>query len=134
MISPVFRFNLPHLFWFLFGCSVLWKVGRLKPDPVAGEVRVIIDGPGEIGRIPRDGVKAVIKREEGIEVQPGGTIELSSSGHGVVIEIPGEDGGRFIAVAKQVWNMLDDWPKKKSALYRGCTGRKGVNEEVTERY
>jgi len=117
MISRVFRFNLPHLLWFLFGCSVLWKVGRLKPDPVAGEVRVIIDGPGEIGRISRDGVKAVIKREEGIEIDPGGTAELSPSGHGVVIEIPGEDGGRFIAVAKQVWNILDDWPKKKSALF-----------------
>ncbi|MDD1728947.1 MAG: hypothetical protein LUQ50_07740 [Methanospirillum sp.] len=39
MISPVFRFHLPHLLWFLFGCSVLWKVGRLKPDPVAGQIR-----------------------------------------------------------------------------------------------
>jgi hypothetical protein len=28
-------------------------------------------------------------------------------------------GGRFIAVAKQVWNMLDYWPKKKLALLKG---------------
>ncbi|WP_319579490.1 hypothetical protein [uncultured Methanospirillum sp.] len=117
MISPVFRFNLPHLLWFLFGCSVLWKVGRLKPDPASDQVRVIIDGPGEIGRISRDDARAVIHKEEGILVDPGGTVGLSPSGHGVVIEIPGDGGGRFVAVAMQVWNMLEYWPRKKAALF-----------------
>jgi len=117
MISPVFRFHLPHLFWFLFGSSVLWKVGRLKPDPVAEQVRVIIDGPGEIGRISRSDARGVINKEEGIGVDPGGTVGLSPSGKGVVIEIPGEDGGRFVAVAMQVWNILEYWPRKKAALF-----------------
>jgi hypothetical protein len=117
MILPVFRFHLPHLFWFLFGCSMLWKVGRLKPDPAHEQIRVIIDGPGEIGRISRNDVRAVLNWEEGIEIEPGGTVELSTSGHGVVIEIPGDGGGRFVAVAIQVWNMLEYWPKKKAALF-----------------
>ncbi|WP_319579502.1 hypothetical protein [uncultured Methanospirillum sp.] len=34
-----------------------------------------------------------------------------------VIEIPGEDGGRFVAVVTQVWNVLEYWPKKKAALF-----------------
>jgi hypothetical protein len=116
-MNPVFRLHLPHLFWFLFGCSVLWKVGRLKPDPVNDSIRVIIDGPGEIARIVRGDVWAALNREEGIEVSPQGTAGLSTSGRGVVIEIPGEGGGRFVAVAMQVWNMLDNWPKKKAALF-----------------
>ncbi|PWR70024.1 hypothetical protein [Methanospirillum lacunae] len=116
-MNPVFRIHLPHLFWFLFGCSVLWKVGRLKPDPVNDTIRVIIDGPGEIARIVRSDAWAVINREEGIEVSPGGTVELSTSGHGVVFDIPGKEGGRFVAVAMQVWNMLEYWPKKKAALF-----------------
>jgi hypothetical protein len=95
-MMQMFRIHLPHVFWFLFGCSVLWKIGRLKPDPVAEQVRVIIDGPGEIGRISRSDARAVINREEGIEVVPGGTVGLSPSGRGVVIEIPGEEGGRFV--------------------------------------
>lgn len=102
MVSPVFRFHLPHLFWFLFGCSVLWKVGRLKPDPANEQIRVIIDGPGEIGRISR--------------ADPRGTAGLSPSSHGVVIEVPREGGGRFVAVAIQVWNMLEYWPKIKATL------------------
>ena len=36
-----------------------------------------------------------------------GSVELSSSGNEVVIEIPGEEGGRFRAALKQVLNMLD---------------------------
>jgi hypothetical protein len=117
MILPVFRVHLPHLFWFLFGCSVLWKVGRLKPDPANEQIRVIIDGPGEIGKISRSDARAVLNREQGIEIEPRGTVGLSTSGHGVAIEIPGEEGGRFVAVAMQVWNMLEKWPKKKAALF-----------------
>jgi hypothetical protein len=94
-----------------------WKGGRLKLDLAVEQVRVIIDGPGEIGRISRNDARAVINREEGIEVELGGTVGLSTSGHRVVIEIPGEEGGRFVAVAMQVWNMLGYWPKKKAALF-----------------
>nr|WP_319540426.1 hypothetical protein [uncultured Methanospirillum sp.] len=99
MIQPVLGFNLPHLLWFLFGCSVLWMVGRLKADPVAEQVRTIIDGPGEIRRISRTYTRDVVLTEEGMEVDPGGTVGISPSGRGVVFEIPGEDGGRFVAVA-----------------------------------
>ncbi|WP_319578344.1 hypothetical protein [uncultured Methanospirillum sp.] len=116
-MRQIFRVHLPHLFWFLFGYSVLWKVGRLKPDPAHKQIRVIIDGPGEIGRISGNDTRAVLNREEGIDIEPGGTVELSSSGHGIVIEIPGEGGGRFVTVAMQVWNMLEKWPKKKAALF-----------------
>lgn len=82
--------NLLHLFLFIFGCCALWKVGRLKPDPVSGKVRIIIDGPGEIERISKDDARDVINRVEEIEIELGGTVGLSTSGHGVVIEIPGE--------------------------------------------
>ncbi len=117
-----FRVHLPHLFWFLFGCSVLWKIGRLKPDPVSGTVRIIIDGPGEIGRISRKDARDVINWVEGIEIDPGGTVGLSPSGLGVVFDIPGEERGRFVAVAMQVWNMLEKWPRKKAALFEETQG------------
>jgi hypothetical protein len=57
---------------------VFWKVGRLKFDPVADQVGVIIDGPGEIRWIPRDGVKAIINQEDEVPVQPDGSVELLS--------------------------------------------------------
>jgi len=117
-----FRMNLPHLWWFIFGCSALWKIGRLKPDADSGMVRIIIDGPGEIGRISKQDARDVINRVEGIEIDPGGTVELSTSGHGVVFEIPGEERGRFVAVAMQVWNMLEYWPRKKAALFEEMGG------------
>ena len=102
MISH-FRMNLPHLFWFIFGCGALWKVGRLKPDAGSGMVRTIIDGPGDIGRIFKEEAR--------------GNGWLSPSGHGVVFGIPGEERGRFVAVAMQVWNMVEKWPRKKAALF-----------------
>ena len=108
MISH-FRMNLPHLFWFIFGCAAFWKVGRLKPDAESGMVRIIIDGPGEIGRISKQDARDVINRAEGIEIEPGGTVELSPSGQGVVFAIPGEERGRFVAVAMQVWNMRNNF-------------------------
>ena len=112
-----FRMILPHLFWFIFGCAALWKVGRLKPDAETDMVRIIIDGPGEIGRISKQDCRDVINHVEGIAIEPGGTVGLSSSGHGVVFEIPGEERGKFVAVAMQVWNMLEYWPRKKAALF-----------------
>ncbi len=115
MISPVFRFNLPHLFWFLFGCSVLWKVGRLKPDPVAERVRVIIDGPGEIGRITWQEIEQVLRGKESGEIVPEGIATVSDSGNGFVLTIPAV--GTFVAVVRQVWNMREKWPRKKAALF-----------------
>jgi hypothetical protein len=88
-------------------------------------VRIIIDGPGEIGRISKQDARDVINRVEGITIEPGGTVGLSTSGHGVVFEIPGEERGRFVAVAMQVWNMLEKWPGKKAALFEEVVGGRG---------
>ncbi|PWR74204.1 hypothetical protein DK846_03380 [Methanospirillum lacunae] len=118
----LFRMNLPHLFWFIFCCGALWKIGRLKPDPETDMVRIIIDGPGEIGRISKQDARDVINRVEGIGIEPGGTVGLSTSGHGVVFKIPGEERTQFIAVAMQVWNMLEYWPRKKAALFEEVGG------------
>ncbi|MDD1728526.1 MAG: hypothetical protein LUQ50_05600 [Methanospirillum sp.] len=123
MISPVFRFYLPHLLWFLFGCSVLWKVGRLKPDPVADQIRVIIDGPGEVGRITRQEIEQVFRGKEAGEIVPEGSAMVSDSGNGFVLTIP--EVGTFVAVVRQVWNMLDNWPRKKSALFE----EEGLNDQ-----
>ncbi|MDD1723501.1 MAG: hypothetical protein LUQ07_00060 [Methanospirillum sp.] len=92
------------------------KVGRLKPDQVRNCIRVIIDGPGEIGTISREVADHVLHRGSG-EILPDGSVESSDSGNGFVIEIPSEDGGRFVAVSRQVWNMLHSWPVKKAAVF-----------------
>ena len=116
----MFRVHLPHLFWFLFGCSILWKVGRLKPDPVTGQVRVIIDGPGEIGRITWQEIEQVLRGKESGEIVPGGIATMSGSGDGFVLTFP--TVGTFVAVVRQVWNMLEKWPRKKAALFEEVGG------------
>jgi len=60
----------------------------------------------------------VSNKEEGIEVDPGGTVRLSLSSKEVVIEVPGGEGGRFVAALMQAWNMLEYWHRKKAAFLR----------------
>lgn len=74
---------------------------------VSGMVRIIIDSPSDIGRISRNEVRDVITRVEGIGIEPERTVELSASGHGVVFDIPGEERRRNVALAMQVWNILE---------------------------
>lgn len=59
----------------------------------------------------------MINRVEKIDIDFGGTAGLSASSHGVVLDIPGEERGRFVAVEMQVWNMLQKWPRKKAAFF-----------------
>jgi hypothetical protein len=93
----------------------LEKVGRLKPEG-SDTIRLIIDGQGDIGVISRDMAYQVLHGASG-EILSCGSAELSDSGKGFVMVVPSESGGQFVAIAQQVRNLLDRWPKKKAAVF-----------------
>ena len=97
------------------------KVGRLKPDPVRDGIRIIVDGLCEVGIISRSEIERVFRFRDPGKVDPDGTATLSASGDGFLVMIPGTDGGRFVAVVRQVLHMLEVWPNKKQR----CLRRKG---------
>lgn len=103
-------------------CEYL-KVGRLKPDQESDCVRVIVDNQGEIGRITREDVEALLSGVESQPVTPSGQVDLSISGAGVKVRIPSSDGQLYVSVARQVRNMLQKWPWKKAAVFKPKKGR-----------
>jgi hypothetical protein len=70
---------------------------------------VILDRIGEIGVIP---VPDILLLFGGIA--PDG-LALSESGNRVIIT--GLSAGEIIALTRQVRGMIQDWPKKKAALF-----------------
>lgn len=94
------------------------KVGRLKPDQGSDCVRVIVDNLGEIGRITREDAEELLSGLEPQPVTPSGRADLSISGAGVKVRIPSSNGELYVAVARQVRNMLDKWPWKKAAVFK----------------
>lgn len=94
------------------------KDGRFKPDQESDCVRVIVDDLGELGRITREDAKELLSGLEPQPVTPSGQVDLSISGAGVKVRIPSRDRELYVAVARQVRNMLDKWPWKKAAVFK----------------
>lgn len=94
------------------------KVGRLKPDDAAGYIRIITDAAGEIGSITAANAELLLAGIEPQDAPPSGTADMSIPGTGFKVTIPSTDGQLYVAVARQVRNLLDKWPHKKAALFR----------------
>ena len=92
------------------------KVGRLKP----GEdnlIHIIYDGLGELGTMTIEQAENILAGVEPQAISPNGYADLSIPGTGYKMTIPGTDGRLHLAIASQVRNMLDKWPRRKSALW-----------------
>ena len=86
------------------------KVGRL----IAGDdgwVHIMKDGSGEIVRIHQSDILLTLAGIEPVE-----RFQLSFSGHSVRIMV---QGFWYAVLAKQVRDMIREWPKKRAALWRG---------------
>ena len=92
------------------------KIGRLYPDGENSRVLIIRDGVGQIGTMSLDDVRALLAGEVPQEISPNGSSDLSVSSRGMKIKIP-VDGILYVAIVSQVVNMLDKWPRRKSALW-----------------
>ncbi len=79
---------------------------------------MIVDGKGEIGTITREDAEELLAGVEPQPVLPFGIADLSISGAGLKVRIPSSDGELYVAVVRQVRNMLDLWPWKKAALFK----------------
>ena len=87
------------------------KVGRL----IAGDdgwIRIMKDGSGEIGRIHQSDILLTLAGMGPVE-----RFQLSRSGGSVRIMAQGSWYG---VLTKQVRGMIQYWPKKRAALWRGC--------------
>ncbi len=85
------------------------KVGRL----IAGDdgwVHIMKDRPGEIERIHQSDILLTLAG-----IGPVERFQLSFSGHSVRIMVQGFWYG---VLAKQVRDMIREWPKKRAALWR----------------
>lgn len=81
------------------------KIGRLKPDETDDSIRVILDDRGEIGRITRDRMGAILAG-----VSP--VMDSSDVTIGLLV------GDVMIRVyAWQVKGMLERWPWKKAGVF-----------------
>jgi hypothetical protein len=90
--------------------STFEKVGRLKPDDANGVVRVIVDSTGDIGSISRERMEELAAGIRPVIRSPGGS--------GVVIGFRfGEETVRVLGW--QVVNMMEKWPEKKAAVWKG---------------
>lgn len=84
------------------------KVGRLIPGD-HDTISIIRDGIGEIGSIPTTDILLLL----------GGTAPdglcMSASGNRVILTGPG--GQEYVVLTRQVRGMMQDWPRKKAALF-----------------
>ena len=78
------------------------KVGRLLPGD-NGEIRIIKDGVGEIG---------TVKKTDAILTC--GEMDLSIPGKAVKFKV---NGILFLAIRRQVVGMINEWPRRKAALF-----------------
>lgn len=78
------------------------KVGRLLPGD-NGEIRIIKDGSGRSERSRRP-----------MRSLPAGEMDLSIPGKAVKFKV---NGILFLAIRRQVVGMINEWPRRKAALF-----------------
>jgi hypothetical protein len=89
------------------------KVGRLVP----GEnnlIRIMKDGSGEIGTVTKADMILTCGGLEPFPVLPNGEMDLSIPGKAIKFEI---NGILFLAIRSQVINMINKWPRRKTAVF-----------------
>ena len=89
------------------------KIGRLLP----GEndmIRIMRDGAGEIGTVTKADVILTCGGLEPFPVDPSGEMDLSNPGKAVKFTV---NGVLFLAIRSQVVNMINQWPRRKAALW-----------------
>ena len=84
------------------------KTGRLLPGD-DGYIRVIRDGIGEIDRVHKTDLLLVLGGLGNEEFR------LSEAGNRVIFR--DNSGQEFHMLTKQIRGMLEDWPKKKAAVW-----------------
>ncbi|PWR75354.1 hypothetical protein ACKUB1_09715 [Methanospirillum stamsii] len=89
------------------------KVGRLLPGE-NDEILVIVDGSGEIGRVTKADVILTCGGVEPFPILPSGEMDLSTPGKAVKFTV---NGVLFLAIRRQVVNMINKWPRRKAALF-----------------
>ena len=89
------------------------KVGRLLPGD-NDEIRIIKDGTGEIGTVIRADAILTCGGLEPFPVVPSGEMDLSLPGKAVKFVI---GGVLFLAIRSQVVGMINEWPRRKAALF-----------------
>jgi len=91
------------------------KIGRLLP---AGEVvLIVVDGQGEIGSVTPGELSAIALGLGPVQVSPVGTVDRSVTGRSIWFTIPGQPGVVCMVSTKQVRNLLDQYPRKKAAVF-----------------
>lgn len=89
------------------------KVGRLLPGK-NDVIRIIKDGTGEIGTVTKADAILTCGGLEPFPILPSGEMDVSIPGKAVKFVI-GEV--LFLAIRSQVVNMINEWPRKKTALF-----------------
>ena len=89
------------------------KVGRLVPGD-NDEIRIMKDGTGEIGRVTKADAILTCGGLEPFTVVPSGEMDLSIPGKAVKFVI---GGVLFLAIRSQVVGMINEWPRRKAALF-----------------
>lgn len=89
------------------------KVGRLLPGD-NDEIRIMKDGTGEIGRVTKADAILTCGGLEPFPVVPSGEMDLSLPGKAVKFMV---NGILFLAIRSQVVGMINEWPRKKVALF-----------------
>lgn len=89
------------------------KVGRLLPG---GDdlIHIVKDGTGEIGTVTMAEAILTCGGLEPFPVLPNGEMDLSNPGKAVKFVI---NGVLFLAIRKQVVGMINEWPRRKAALW-----------------
>ena len=100
------------------------KVGRLKPREDAAGVIIEHDQFGDIGFLTTSKLVDLLNGIEPQEIKTGpfnllkaGVSDMSIPMTGVKMTIPADNGQLYVAISRQVDNMLRKWPTKKSALW-----------------
>ena len=89
------------------------KVDRLLPGE-NGMIRIMKDEAGEIGTVSRVDVILTCGGLEPFPVDPSGEMDLSNPGKAVKFTV---NGVLFLAIRSQVVNMINEWPRRKAALF-----------------
>ncbi|WP_373840036.1 hypothetical protein [Methanospirillum sp.] len=89
------------------------KVGRLLPG---GDdlIHIVKDGTGEIGTVIMAEAILTCGGLEPFLILPSGEMDLSNPGKAVKFVI---GGVLFLAIRSQVVGMINEWPRRKAALW-----------------
>ena len=75
---------------------------------------ILKDDSGEIGMVSRANVILTLAGMEPFPISPSGEMDLSTPGKALKFVV---DGVLFLAIADQVRGMINEWPRKKAALW-----------------